>query len=97
LHPQQPVQAITAEAVLAQFSRFPAQETGPPGITVNVAEPGTVAETRISRVLSESKSSARFAIYPDIQPLRINIGHLRLWPRQSLTDVTNVPPVPRPG
>jgi 3-oxoacyl-[acyl-carrier protein] reductase len=38
----------TAKAALAQFARYLAQELGPLGITVNIVEPGPVAETRIS-------------------------------------------------
>jgi 3-oxoacyl-[acyl-carrier protein] reductase len=38
----------TAKAALAQFARYLAQELGPLGITLNIVEPGPVAETRIS-------------------------------------------------
>jgi 3-oxoacyl-[acyl-carrier protein] reductase len=38
----------TAKAALAQFARYLAQELGPLGITVNIVEPGPVADTRIS-------------------------------------------------
>ncbi|HEY0497327.1 MAG TPA: SDR family oxidoreductase [Kutzneria sp.] len=38
----------TAKAALAQFARYLAQELGPLGFTVNIVEPGPVAETRIS-------------------------------------------------
>jgi 3-oxoacyl-[acyl-carrier protein] reductase len=54
----------TAKAALAQFSRFLAQELGPLGITVNVVEPGTVAETRISHVLSQEQEQRLVAATP---------------------------------
>ena len=38
----------TAKAALAQFARYLAQELGPRGITVNVVEPGPVAQTRMA-------------------------------------------------
>jgi 3-oxoacyl-[acyl-carrier protein] reductase len=54
----------TAKAALAQFSRFLAQELGPLGITVNVVEPGTVADTRISHVLDEEQTQRLVAATP---------------------------------
>jgi 3-oxoacyl-[acyl-carrier protein] reductase len=54
----------TAKAALAQFSRFLAQELGPLGITVNIVEPGTVAETRISHVLSQEQEQRQVAATP---------------------------------
>lgn len=38
----------TAKAALVQFARYLAQELGPHGITVNVVEPGPVAQTRMA-------------------------------------------------
>ncbi|MFF0454393.1 SDR family NAD(P)-dependent oxidoreductase [Nocardia africana] len=54
----------TAKAALAQFARYLAQELGPVGITVNVVEPGPVAETRISRVLDEELTQRQIAATP---------------------------------
>jgi 3-oxoacyl-[acyl-carrier protein] reductase len=54
----------TAKAALAQFARFLAQELGPLGITVNVVEPGPVAETRISHVLSDEQTQRQIALTP---------------------------------
>jgi 3-oxoacyl-[acyl-carrier protein] reductase len=54
----------TAKAALAQFARYLAQELGPRGITVNVVEPGPVAETRISQVLDEEQTRRQVAATP---------------------------------
>jgi 3-oxoacyl-[acyl-carrier protein] reductase len=55
----------TAKAALAQFARYLAQELGPLGITVNVVEPGPVAETRISsRVLDDDLTKRQVAATP---------------------------------
>ncbi|MFL6120041.1 SDR family NAD(P)-dependent oxidoreductase [Actinophytocola sp.] len=54
----------TAKAALTQFSRYLAQELGPRGITVNVVEPGPVAETRISQVLDEQQTRRQVAATP---------------------------------
>jgi 3-oxoacyl-[acyl-carrier protein] reductase len=49
----------TAKAALAQFARYLAQELGPQGITVNVVEPGPVAETRISAQVFDDELTKR--------------------------------------
>ena len=49
----------TAKAALAQFARYLAQELGPQGITVNVVEPGPVAETRISQSVFDDDLTKR--------------------------------------
>jgi 3-oxoacyl-[acyl-carrier protein] reductase len=49
----------TAKAALAQFARYLAQELGPRGITVNVVEPGPVAETRISASVFDDELTKR--------------------------------------
>ena len=54
----------TAKAALTQFARYLAQELGPRGITVNVVEPGPVAETRLSRVLDEEQVRRQVAATP---------------------------------
>jgi 3-oxoacyl-[acyl-carrier protein] reductase len=54
----------TAKAALTQFARYLAQELGPRGITVNVVEPGPVAETRISHVLDEEQKQRQLAATP---------------------------------
>jgi 3-oxoacyl-[acyl-carrier protein] reductase len=54
----------TAKAALTQFARYLAQELGPQGITVNVVEPGPVAETRISHVLDEEQTRRQVAATP---------------------------------
>ena len=54
----------TAKAALTQFARYLAQELGPQGITVNVVEPGPVAETRISRVLDDEQRNRQIAATP---------------------------------
>ncbi|MBY8856763.1 SDR family oxidoreductase [Nocardia sp. CA2R105] len=54
----------TAKAALAQFARFLAQELGPAGITVNVVEPGPVAETRMSHVLDDEVKQRQVAATP---------------------------------
>jgi 3-oxoacyl-[acyl-carrier protein] reductase len=54
----------TAKAALTQFARYLAQELGPQGITVNVVEPGPVAETRISQVLDDEQKRRQTAATP---------------------------------
>jgi len=55
----------TAKAALAQFARYLAQELGPQGITVNVVEPGPVAETRISaQVFDDDLTKRQVAATP---------------------------------
>jgi 3-oxoacyl-[acyl-carrier protein] reductase len=54
----------TAKAALTQFARYLAQEFGPQGITVNVVEPGPVAETRISHVLDEDTTHRQVSATP---------------------------------
>jgi 3-oxoacyl-[acyl-carrier protein] reductase len=54
----------TAKAALTQFARYLAQELGPLGITVNVVEPGPVAETRISHVLDDEQTRRQVAATP---------------------------------
>ena len=54
----------TAKAALTQFARYLAQELGPQGITVNVVEPGPVAETRISHVLDEDTTRRQIGATP---------------------------------
>ncbi|WP_410671347.1 SDR family NAD(P)-dependent oxidoreductase [Amycolatopsis sp. cmx-4-68] len=54
----------TAKAALTQFARYLAQELGPRGITVNVVEPGPVAETRISHVLDDEQRRRQTAATP---------------------------------
>jgi 3-oxoacyl-[acyl-carrier protein] reductase len=54
----------TAKAALVQFSRYLAQELGPRGITVNVVEPGPVADTKISHVLDEEQKQRQVAATP---------------------------------
>jgi 3-oxoacyl-[acyl-carrier protein] reductase len=54
----------TAKAALTQFARYLAQELGPQGITVNVVEPGPVAETRISQVLDDELRHRQIAATP---------------------------------
>lgn len=54
----------TAKAALTQFARYLAQELGPHGITVNVVEPGPVADTRISQVLDDEQKRRQVAATP---------------------------------
>lgn len=54
----------TAKAALTQFARYLAQELGPRGITVNVVEPGPVADTKMSRVLDEEQKRRQVAATP---------------------------------
>ncbi|WP_410618627.1 SDR family NAD(P)-dependent oxidoreductase [Amycolatopsis sp. cmx-8-4] len=54
----------TAKAALTQFARYLAQELGPQGITVNVVEPGPVAETKISHVLDDEQKRRQVAATP---------------------------------
>jgi 3-oxoacyl-[acyl-carrier protein] reductase len=54
----------TAKAALTQFARYLAQELGPQGITVNVVEPGPVAETKISHVLDQEQTRRQVAATP---------------------------------
>jgi 3-oxoacyl-[acyl-carrier protein] reductase len=54
----------TAKAALTQFARYVAQELGPQGVTVNIVEPGPVAETRISQVLDEEQTRRQVAATP---------------------------------
>jgi 3-oxoacyl-[acyl-carrier protein] reductase len=54
----------TAKAALTQFARYLAQELGPLGITVNVVEPGPVAETKISSVLDDEQKRRQVAATP---------------------------------
>jgi 3-oxoacyl-[acyl-carrier protein] reductase len=54
----------TAKAALTQFARYLAQELGPQGITVNVVEPGPVAETKISQVLDDEQKQRQIAATP---------------------------------
>jgi 3-oxoacyl-[acyl-carrier protein] reductase len=54
----------TAKAALTQFARYLAQELGPSGITVNIVEPGPVAETRISQVLDDEQKRRQVAATP---------------------------------
>ena len=54
----------TAKAALTQFARYLAQELGPLGITVNVVEPGPVADTRISHVLDDEQKRRQIAATP---------------------------------
>ncbi|WP_433199806.1 SDR family NAD(P)-dependent oxidoreductase [Nocardia sp. CA-107356] len=54
----------TAKAALAQFARYLAQELGPLGITVNVVEPGPVADTRIAGVLDDQNKQRQVAATP---------------------------------
>ncbi|WP_067888256.1 SDR family NAD(P)-dependent oxidoreductase [Nocardia vaccinii] len=54
----------TAKAALTQFSRFLAQELGPRGITVNVVEPGPVAETKISQVIDDEQKQRQVNATP---------------------------------
>jgi 3-oxoacyl-[acyl-carrier protein] reductase len=54
----------TAKAALTQFARYLAQELGPSGITVNIVEPGPVAETRISQVLDDEQKQRQVAATP---------------------------------
>jgi 3-oxoacyl-[acyl-carrier protein] reductase len=54
----------TSKAALVQFARFLAQELGPSGITVNVVEPGSVADTGISHVLDEERVQRQVAATP---------------------------------
>jgi 3-oxoacyl-[acyl-carrier protein] reductase len=54
----------TAKAALTQFARYLAQELGPLGITVNVVEPGPVAETKISNVLDDEQKRRQVAATP---------------------------------
>lgn len=63
--PRQDMIALgTAKAALTQFARYLALELGPRGITVNVVEPGPVAETRISHVLDEEQTRRQVAATP---------------------------------
>ncbi|MGH3780212.1 MAG: SDR family NAD(P)-dependent oxidoreductase [Pseudonocardiaceae bacterium] len=54
----------TAKAALTQFARYLAQELGPRGITVNVVEPGPVADTKITQVLDEEQKRRQVAATP---------------------------------
>ena len=54
----------TAKAALTQFARYLAQELGPAGITVNVVEPGPVAETKISQTLDDEQKRRQIAATP---------------------------------
>ena len=54
----------TAKAALTQFARYLAQELGPRGITVNVVEPGPVAETKISNVLDDEQKQRQVHATP---------------------------------
>jgi 3-oxoacyl-[acyl-carrier protein] reductase len=54
----------TAKAALTQFARYLAQELGPQGITVNVVEPGPVAETKVSQVLDDEQRNRQIAATP---------------------------------
>lgn len=54
----------TAKAALTQFARYLAQELGSLGITVNVVEPGPVAETKISNVIDEEQNRRLVAATP---------------------------------
>jgi 3-oxoacyl-[acyl-carrier protein] reductase len=54
----------TAKAALSQFARYLAQELGPQGITVNIVEPGPVAETGISHVLDDEQRHRQVAATP---------------------------------
>jgi 3-oxoacyl-[acyl-carrier protein] reductase len=54
----------TAKAALTEFARYLAMELGPHGITVNVVEPGPVAETKISHVLDEEQKRQQVAATP---------------------------------
>jgi 3-oxoacyl-[acyl-carrier protein] reductase len=54
----------TAKAALTQFARYLAQELGPQGITVNVVEPGPVAETKISHVLDDETTRRQVSATP---------------------------------
>ncbi|MEU7764713.1 SDR family oxidoreductase [Nocardia sp. NPDC049190] len=54
----------TAKAALTQFARYLAQELGPAGITVNVVEPGPVAETKMSHVLDAEQTQRQVAATP---------------------------------
>ncbi|GAB2733986.1 SDR family NAD(P)-dependent oxidoreductase [Kitasatospora kifunensis] len=54
----------TAKAALTQFARYLAQELGPQGITVNVVEPGPVADTRMAGVLDEELKQRQVAATP---------------------------------
>jgi 3-oxoacyl-[acyl-carrier protein] reductase len=54
----------TAKAALAEFARYLAMELGPRGITVNVVEPGPVADTRISHVLDDQQKRQQVAATP---------------------------------
>lgn len=49
----------TAKAALTQFARYLAQELGPQGITVNVVEPGPVAETRMAADVFDEELTRR--------------------------------------
>ena len=49
----------TAKAALAQFARYLAQELGPQGVTVNVVEPGPVAETRMAAAVFDDDLTRR--------------------------------------
>lgn len=54
----------TAKAALAQFACYLAQELGPRGITVNVVEPGPVADTRMANALDEKLKQRQVAATP---------------------------------
>jgi 3-oxoacyl-[acyl-carrier protein] reductase len=54
----------TAKAALTQFARYLAQELGPQGITVNVVEPGPVAETRMTHGLDDEVKQRQVAATP---------------------------------
>ncbi|MGQ4601292.1 SDR family oxidoreductase [Nocardia sp. R6R-6] len=54
----------TAKAALAQFARYLAQELGPAGITVNVVEPGPVAETKMTHGLDDDLKQRQVAATP---------------------------------